>query len=256
MSKYPDLEQQTAIVTGASRGIGLAIAKRLVDNGMRVCITARNDDKLQKVVQTFPEGTAIGIAGKADDPQHRREVFERVADEFGRLDVLVNNAGINPVYGPMKDLDLGAAEKVFGLNVISTLAWVQEALRHERLGFEKHQGRIINLSSVTSETPAPGIGLYGISKAAVSHLTQTLAVELGPNVRVNAVSPAVVKTDFAKALYEGKEQEVTDQYPLKRLGHPDDIADAATFLASSASSWITGNIMKLDGGLTIAGGTA
>lgn len=256
MANYPDLADQTAIVTGASRGIGLAIAKKLVDNGMRVCITARNDDKLQQAVQTLPGGTAIGIAGKADDPQHRSQVFDRVADEFGRLDVLVNNAGINPVYGPMKDLELGAVEKVMGLNVISTLAWVQEALHHQRLGFEQHHGRIINLSSVTSETPAPGIGLYGISKAAVSHLTQTLAVELGPNIRVNAVSPAVVKTDFAKALYEGKEQEVTDQYPLKRLGSPADIADAAAFLASSASSWITGNIMKLDGGLTIAGGTA
>lgn len=256
VANYPDLQNQTALVTGASRGIGLAIARTLVDNGMQVMITARNDDTLQDAVQSFPAGTAIGVAGKSDDPAHRELVLETIAKEFGRLDVLVNNAGINPVYGPMRDLDLGAAEKTFRVNVLATLAWVQAVLRHEALGFEDHQGRIINLSSVTSETPSEGIGLYGISKAAVSHLTQTLAVELGPQVRVNAVSPAVVKTQFAKALYEGKEAEITAQYPLKRLGHPQDIANAVAFLASSASSWITGNIVKLDGGLIIAGGTA
>lgn len=256
MSSYLDLQDQVALVTGASRGIGLAIAKELAANGMRVCITARKDETLQQAVQEFPAGTAIGVAGKVDDPQHRRDVLDRIAEEFGRLDVLVNNAGINPVYGPLRDLDLGAAEKIFGVNVISTLAWVQAVLCDDRLGFEERKGRILNLSSVSSETPAPGIGLYGISKAAVSHLTRTLAAELGPNIRVNAVSPAVIKTDFAKALYEGKEQEVADQYPLKTLGRPQDVAGAAAFLCSDASAWITGNIFNIDGGLTVAGGTA
>jgi len=256
LSNYPDLQNQVAIITGASRGIGLAIAQGLVDNGMRVCLTARNDENLQKVVQEFPTGTAIGVAGKADDPEHREVVLDRVAEEFGRLDVLINNAGINPVYGPLRELDLGAAEKVFGVNVISTLAWVQATLNDQRLKFEENKGRILNLSSVTSETPSPGIGLYGISKAAVSHLTRTLAAELGPNVRVNAVSPAVIKTNFAKALYEGKEQEITEQYPMKTLGRPEDVAGAAAFLVSEASSWITGNIFNVDGGLSVAGGTA
>jgi len=255
MTNYPDLQSQTAIVTGASRGIGLAIAKTLVANGMRVCITARNDENLQEAVQAMPDGTAIGIAGKADDPNHRAEVMERVAQEFGRLDVLVNNAGINPVYGPLKDLDLAAAEKVFSVNIISTLAWVQEALRSSQLKFQENRGRVVNLSSVTSEMPGAGIGLYGISKAGVSHLTRTLATELGPDIRVNAVSPAVIKTDFAKALYEGKEQEVTDQYPLKTLGQPEDVAAAAAFLCSAASSWVTGHILTVDGGLSVAGGT-
>lgn len=256
MSNYPDLKNQTALVTGASRGIGLAIAKTLVANGMQVLITARNDETLQEAVRTFPKGTAIGVAGKSDDTEHRQHVLDTITNEFGQLDVLVNNAGINPVYGPLRELDLAAAEKIFSVNVIATLGWVQDVVQHEGFGFEERQGRIVNLSSVTSETPSEGIGLYGISKAAVSHLTQTLAVELAPNIRVNAVSPAVVKTKFAKALYEGRETEVTAQYPLKRLGEPDDIANAVAFLVSSASSWITGNIVKLDGGLIIAGGTA
>ncbi|HIW45774.1 MAG TPA: SDR family oxidoreductase [Candidatus Yaniella excrementigallinarum] len=255
MTSYPDLQGQTAIVTGASRGIGLAIAKTFVANGMRVCITARNDENLQEAVRTMPEGTAIGIAGKADDPNHRVDVMDRVAQEFGRLDVLVNNAGINPVYGPLKDLDLAAAEKVFSVNIISTLAWVQEALHNPRLKFQENHGRVVNLSSVTSEMPGAGIGLYGISKAGVSHLTRTLAAELGPDIRVNAISPALIKTEFAKALYEGREQEVTEQYPLKSLGKPDDVAAAAAFLCSAASSWVTGHILTVDGGLSVAGGS-
>lgn len=255
MSSYPDLENQVALVTGASRGIGLAIAKTLADNGMRVCITARNDENLQQAVQEFPTGTAIGVAGKADDPQHRQEVLDRIADEFGRLDVLVNNAGINPAYGPLRDLDLGAAEKIFNVNVLSTLAWVQSVLKDDRLGFEERKGRVLNLSSVSSDMPAPGIGWYGVSKAAVSHLTRTLAAELGPNVRVNAVSPAVIKTNFAKALYEGREDEVANQYPMKTLGQPQDVAGAAAFLCSEASSWVTGNVFTIDGGLSVVGGT-
>lgn len=255
MSSYPDLENQVALVTGASRGIGLAIAKTLADNGMRVCITARNDENLQQAVQEFPTGTAIGVAGKADDPQHRQEVLDRIADEFGRLDVLVNNAGINPAYGPLRDLDLGTAAKIFNVNVLSTLAWVQSVLKDDRLGFEERKGRVLNLSSVSSDMPAPGIGWYGVSKAAVSHLTKTLAAELGPNVRVNAVSPAVIKTNFAKALYEGREDEVANQYPMKTLGQPQDVAGAAAFLCSEASSWVTGNVFTIDGGLSVVGGT-
>ena len=115
---------------------------------------------------------------------------------------------------------------------------------------------MVNLSSVTGETPSPGIGLYGISKAAVSHLTRTLAVELGPQIRVNAVSPAVVKTKFSRALYEGKEEEVARDYPLGRLGTPEDIAAAVTYLASADSAWVTGQVLTLDGGLATAGGTA
>jgi NAD(P)-dependent dehydrogenase (short-subunit alcohol dehydrogenase family) len=250
------LDGKVAIVTGASRGIGLAVAHRLVQAGARVCITARKPDPLADAVESFPEGSAIGIAGKADDPVHRQTVFDRVADEFGGLDVLVNNAGINPLYGPMMDLELDGARKIIEVNVLGTLAWIQGAWHHDRLAFAQRHGSVVNLSSVTGQIPSPGIGMYGVTKAAIAHLTRTLAVELGPDVRVNAVSPAVVTTQFARALYEGKEASVIAQYPLGRLGTPEDVASAVAFLASAEASWITGQVLTLDGGLMSAGGTA
>ncbi|NWL10295.1 3-oxoacyl-ACP reductase [Paenarthrobacter nitroguajacolicus] len=250
------LEGTAAIVTGASRGIGLAIAERLVAEGARVCITARKIGPLEDAAAGFPEGTVITVAGNSDDPDHRREVLDTVARKFDRLDILVNNAGINPVYGPLMDLDLEAARKIINVNVLASLAWVQDVYRHEGLGFASRFGSVINISSVTGQTPSPGIGMYGISKAAIGHLTRTLAVELGPRIRVNAVAPAVVKTRFARALYEGKEAEVSSKYPLGRLGKPDDIASLVAFLASSDASWITGQVINLDGGLLSAGGSA
>ncbi|MEV6796662.1 SDR family oxidoreductase [Streptomyces sp. NPDC051320] len=260
MSDHPNhqgrFSGRTAIVTGASRGIGLAVAERLVTEGARVCLTARKAGPLEEAAAALPPGSVITVAGKADDPDHRREVLDTVAEEFGRLDVLVNNAGINPAYGPVVGLDLDVARKVLEVNVLATLAWVQGAVAHPKLGFTERQGTVVNLSSVTGDTPAPGIGLYGVSKAAVSHLTRTLAVELGPEIRVNAVAPAVVKTRFAEALYEGKEAEVAEGYPLRRMGVPSDIASAVAYLASTDSSWVTGHVLTVDGGLTVAGGTA
>ncbi|TWV58043.1 SDR family oxidoreductase [Streptomyces misionensis] len=247
---------RTAIVTGASRGIGLAVAERLVAEGARVCITARKAGPLEKAAAALPAGSVITVAGKADDPEHRREVFDTVAREFGGLDVLVNNAGINPAYGPAVGLDLAVARKVLEVNVLATLAWVQDAVTHPKLRFTERRGTVVNLSSVTADTPSPGIGLYSVSKAAVSHLTRTLAVELGPQIRVNAVAPAVVKTRFAEALYEGKGAEVAADYPLRRLGVPSDIASSVAYPASEDSSWVTGHVLTVDGGLTVAGGTA
>jgi NAD(P)-dependent dehydrogenase (short-subunit alcohol dehydrogenase family) len=247
---------KTAIITGASRGIGLGIARRLVSEGARVAITARRPDALQEVAATFPAGSVVAIAGKADDPVHRAEVFDRVAQELGGLDILVANAGVNPVYGPLMNLELDGARKVLEVNVVSTLAWIQGAYHHPGLGFRERHGTVVILSSVTGQVPSGGIGWYGVSKAANAHLARTLAVELGPDIRVNAVAPALVKTEFARALYEGKEGEVVAQYPLGRLGTPEDIAAAVSFLASPDASWITGQVINLDGGLLSAGGTA
>ncbi|WP_104090148.1 SDR family oxidoreductase [Arthrobacter sp. GMC3] len=250
------LAGKTALITGASRGIGLAIAQRLVAEGARVCITARKPAGLADAMASLPQGSAISVAGKSDDPEHRAEVMDTIAGEYGSLDIQVNNAGINPVYGPLIDLDLTGARKLVEVNLLGTLAWTQAAYRHEALGFAARHGSVINVASVTGIVPAEGIGMYGITKAAIIHLTRTLAVELGPDIRVNAVAPAVVKTQFARALYEGKEAEVVATYPLARLGTPEDVAGAVAYLACDDSSWVTGQTLTLDGGLLSAGGTA
>ena len=252
----PPLAGKTAVVTGASRGIGLAIARRLVADGAKVCITARNVGPLKEAAAEFPEGTVLFLAGKSDDPDHRAEVLDTVAQTWGRLDILVNNAGINPVYGPLTELDPDAARRILDVNVLGTLAWVQAVCAHPALDFTGRGGSVLNLSSVSAQTPAHGIGFYGISKAAVEQLTRTLAVELAPTVRVNAMAPAVVKTSFARALYEGREEKVSATYPLKRLGTPEDVAGAAAFLVSDDAAWVTGQILNLDGGLLVAGGSA
>lgn len=154
------------------------------------------------------------------------------------------------------DSQADAAAKILDVNVLAALGWVQDALSCPGLAFAGRRGAVVNLSSVSADTPAPGIGMYGISKAAVAHLTRTLAAELGPDIRVNAVAPAVVKTVFAQPLYEGREEEVAARYPLKRLGRPEDVAAAVAFLASGDAAWVTGHVLTLDGGLSAAGGTA
>ena len=244
---------KSAIVTGASRGIGLAIAQRLTHEGARVLITARHQEPLDAALAALG-GTALAIAGRADDPDHRAEVLAAAEHHFGGLDILVNNAGINPVYGPLATADLDAARKIFEVNVFGTLAWTQAVLAHPGLQFRERRGTVVNVSSASGDVPAPGLGLYGVSKAAVSHLTRTLSMELAPDIRVNAVAPAVVKTRFASALYEGREAEVSASYPLERLGEPDDVAAAVAYLASADAAWVTGQVLTLDGGLRNAGG--
>lgn len=249
-------EGQVALVTGASRGIGLGIAQRLQAEGATVVLTARKPEPLAETVAEFPAGTAVGIAGKSDDAAHRAEVFDTIAEKFGRLDVLVTNVGINPVYGDTAEIELDAARKILEVNVLGTLAWIQGAIGHNGLHFKENKGRILSISSVAGQNPSEGIGMYGVSKAAVAHLVKTLAVELGPDIRVNGIAPAVVKTRFATALYEGREAEVAAAYPVGRLGAPEDIGAAAAYLASSDADWITAQILTADGGLITAGGTA
>lgn len=249
------LTGKVAIVTGASRGIGLAIADQLVSDGAQVCLTARNLDPLLAIAERFPEGTVLPIAGKVDDVENCLEVLSTVMNSYGRLDIIVNNVGINPAYGSLLELDIAAGRKIMEVNLFGALSWVQNAIRFEALNFYQG-GTVVNVSSITGQIPAPGIGMYGISKAALDQFTRTLAVELAPRIRVNAVAPAVVKTDFAKALYEGKEEQVAAEYPMARLGTPKDVASLVSFLASDQSSWITGQVINIDGGLLVAGGTA
>jgi NAD(P)-dependent dehydrogenase (short-subunit alcohol dehydrogenase family) len=244
------LAGHVAIVTGASRGIGFAIAQRFVAEGATVCITGRDAGALDTAVKDLggPD-VAIGVPGKGDDADHRAAVVDTVLGAFGPVTLLVNNIGINPAYGPLGALDLGAARKMLDVNLLGTLGWVQEALR----GGLTEGGSIVNMSSISGVRPAPGIGFYGVTKAALIHLTEELAVELAPKVRVNAVAPAVVKTRFATALYEGREDEVAARYPLKRLGIPEDVAGTVAFLCSRDAEWITGQTIVIDGGITLTG---
>jgi NAD(P)-dependent dehydrogenase (short-subunit alcohol dehydrogenase family) len=248
------LAGHVAIVTGASRGIGFAIAQRFVAEGAKVCITGRDAAALDTAVKDLGgSDVAIGVAGKGDNADHRAEVVDTVLGAFGPVTLLVNNIGINPAYGPLGTLDLGAARKMLDVNVLGTLGWVQESLRG---GLEESGGSIVNISSISGLRPAPGIAFYGVTKAALIHLTEELAVELAPKVRVNAVAPAVVKTRFATALYEGREDEVAATYPLKRLGVPEDVAGTVAFLCSRDAEWITGQTIVIDGGITLTGSGA
>ncbi|GAA2496832.1 MULTISPECIES: SDR family oxidoreductase [Actinomycetes] len=245
------LSGKVALVTGASRGIGYGVAEALVARGDRVCITGRNEDALKEAVVKLGAERVIGVAGKAHDLDHQSEAVERTMEAFGRLDHLVNNAGTNPVFGPIADLDLNVARKVFETNVISALGFAQKTWHAWQ---KDNGGAIVNIASIAGLAPSPFIGAYGVSKAAMINLTQQLAHEFAPRVRVNAIAPAVVKTKFAQALYEGREEEAAASYPLGRLGVPSDIGGAAAFLTSAQSDWVTGQTLVVDGGLFLNAG--
>jgi len=247
-------ENKVAIITGASRGIGLGIAKRLVADGARVVITARQPEALAEAVEALGgPAHALAIAGHADDASHQAEVVAAARETFGRLDYLVNNAGINPSYGPMLETDIDSARKILEVNVLSAFSWTQRAVGAGLGTTEAPGGAIVNVASIAGLAATGLLGWYAVSKAAMIHLTTELGYQLGPDVRVNAVAPGVVKTVFAQALYEGREEKVAKRYPLKRLGVPADISGAVSFLLSADSSWMTGQTVVLDGGAMLAG---
>lgn len=242
---------RVALVTGASRGIGYGVAQALVARGDRVCITGRGEEALKEAVERLGADRVIGVPGKAHDEAHQAHAVQRAMEAFGRIDVLVNNAGTNPVFGPMADLDLNVARKVYETNVVSALGFAQQTWRAWQ---RENGGAIVNIASVAGVAASPFIGAYGMSKAAMVNLTLQLAHEFAPGVRVNAIAPAVVKTRFAQALYEGREEEAAAAYPLGRLGVPEDIAGAVAFLTSDQAGWITGQTLVVDGGIFLNAG--
>ncbi|WP_054812994.1 SDR family oxidoreductase [Nocardia arizonensis] len=249
-----DLEGKTALVSGASRGIGKAVAAELTSRGVDVLITAR---KLEPLEQTAEELRALGrgrvaaVAGNSGDAESRDAAVRRAVAEFGSLDILVNNTGINPVYGPLMDADLDAVRRIFDVNVVAALGYIQSAYR---AWMGEHGGAVVNVASVAGLRSTGVIAAYGASKAALIRLTEELAWQLGPGIRVNAVAPGVVKTRFADALYSADEEKAAAAYPLGRLGSPEDVARLIVFLASDHAAWITGETVRVDGGLLSTGG--
>ena len=249
MNRYQD---KVAIITGARRGIGLAIAHRVIDEGGKVVITARKADALEAaILELGGPDIALGVAGSADDESHQDQAVAAALDVFKRIDLLVNNCGINPHYGDLLDVEYSAAKKIFDVNVMATMRWTKK-VTESWMG--SNEGAVVNVASLAGIKPETGIGMYGVSKAALFQLTRQLAVELGPNIRVNAVAPAVVKTRFAEKLFVGQEEELAKRYAVGRLGEPEDVAAAVAFLGSSDAAWITGQILTLDGGVTLTGG--
>jgi NAD(P)-dependent dehydrogenase (short-subunit alcohol dehydrogenase family) len=239
-----NLAGKVALVTGASRGIGAAIARSFAEEGARVMLSSRKQAALEETAAGIKGETAV-FAAHAGDPEQAHACVEATIDRFGGLDILVNNAATNPYMGRAIDIDLSRYDKTMEVNLRGPLVWMQEAWRQT---MEASGGTIINVASVGGMTYGGLIGIYDTTKAALIHLTRHLATELGPGVRVNAIAPGLVKTDFARALWQGGGDGASWPWPLKRLGQPDDIADAALWLASDLASWVTGHVLVVDGG--------
>ncbi len=245
------LTGKTALITGGSRGIGLGIATRFAEAGGNVMITSRTAEDLAEaaaglVALGIPPERVGWVASHVGKPEDAQACVASTLARFGGLDILVNNAGTNPYFGPMIDIDVVRAQKTFEVNQLSIVVWTAAAVKSGL------RGSVINVSSVGGLEVEPNIGWYNVTKAAVLHITRQLAFELAPDVRVNALAPGLVKTKLAAALWEGLgEERIARNVPLRRLGLPDDIATAALFLASDASSWVTGQTLVVDGGTTI-----
>ena len=239
-----DLSGKVALVTGASKGIGAAIAKTLAESGASVMLSSRKIEALEETAATIKGDTAVHAA-HAGRPEEAQACVAATIERFGRLDILVNNAATNPYYGRAIDIDLPRFDKTFEVNLRGPLIWTQEAWRQS---MEKNGGVVLNISSVGGLQFAGPIGIYDLTKAGLIHLTKHLSSELGPGVRVNAIAPGLVKTDFARALWAPAGEDAPRPWPLRRIGQPDDIANAALYLCSDLSSWVTGEILVVDGG--------
>ncbi|PKT74505.1 3-oxoacyl-ACP reductase [Streptomyces populi] len=239
------LQGRAAVVTGASRGIGLAVAEALAGAGVRVCVSARDPDAVRRAAERVG---GIGLAGSVTDAAHLDELTGLTLRTFGRLDIVVNNAATNQPYGPLMDADPEHWREAFAVNVEAPLRLVQCAWR---AWMGEHGGAVVNVCTEGAEHVGPRVGAYGTSKAALLHLTRQLAGELAPGVRVNSVSPGLVRTEMARFVWEGSEDELGASLPLGRIGRPEDVAAAVTWLVSDAAGWITGADLLVDGGTRV-----
>jgi NAD(P)-dependent dehydrogenase (short-subunit alcohol dehydrogenase family) len=253
-----DLTGKVAIVTGSSRGIGLAIAAALAEHGCKVAISSRKQDACDEVAHAINaqhgDERAIAVAANISSKDDLQNLVDKTRKAFGRIDVLVCNAASNPYYGPMAGISDEQFRKILDNNVIAN-HWLISMVAPEML--ERGEGSIIIVSSIGGLTSSTMIGAYNISKAADFQLARNLAAEFGPKgVRVNCIAPGLVRTDFARALWENPDtlKLVTKGTPLRRIGEPHEIAGAAVYLASPASTFMTGQAMIVDGGSTIGVG--
>jgi NAD(P)-dependent dehydrogenase (short-subunit alcohol dehydrogenase family) len=248
-------EARTVLVTGASRGIGKATAARFAAQGCNVVLTSRKQQALDEVAAelgaAYPGVGVLAVAAHVGEPDQAAACVEAAMSRFGRLDVLVNNAGTNPYFGPLVDLDPPRAEKTVQVNQFSIVLWSQLAWKS---WMAEHGGAIVNVASLGGLVTEPGLGYYNATKAAVIHLTRQLAAELAPGVRVNAVAPGIVRTQLARALWESFEERLKQALPLGRIGEPEDIADVIAFLAGEESRWMTGQTLVVDGGAQVRPG--
>jgi len=258
MTSMFDLTGKVAVITGSSRGIGKAIAEALADHGAKVVISSRKQDACDAVAGDINakhgENRAIAIAASISSKEALQALVYQTHSAFGRIDVLVCNAASNPYYGPMAGITDEQFRKILDNNVIAN-HWLISMAAPEML--DRGEGSVIIVSSIGGLTSSTMIGAYNISKAADFQLARNLAAEFGPKgVRVNCIAPGLVRTDFAKALWENPEvlKAVTKTTPLRRIGEPHEIAGAAVFLASPASSFVTGQTIIVDGGSTIGVG--
>ena len=221
----------------------------MAEAGANVVLSSRKADGLAEAAATLSglDGQVATVVAHVGRPDQAVSAVAQTIEHFGTCDILVNNAGTNPYFGPMVDISVEAMQKTYEINQASILTFTQAAW-HQYM--KEHGGSILNIASIGGLGPEPGIGWYNVSKAAVIHTTSQLAYELAPTVRVNAIAPGLVKTDLARALWEGREEAVAKHIPLRRLGEVDDIAAMALFLSSSAASWITGQTIVIDGGTT------
>ncbi len=252
------LDGKVALVTGGSRGIGAAIAAALATSGASVMISSRKLDALEATAREIRAEVAQGrpgpevdvFAANAGDPDQAEACVAATVARFGAVDILVNNAATNPYFGPTLEIDPARFDKTVAVNWRGPLLWTQAAWR---ASMGERGGVVLNIASVGGLSVETRIAVYNGTKAALLHLTRSLAAEMAPGVRVNALAPGLVKTDMARALWEPNEQALAAHTPLGRLGDPADIAHAAVFLCSDAASWITGTTTVVDGGALLRG---